>query len=107
MSEKYIPNRFMIKPSRECIEALAKLANKEKRDPREQAALLIEEALRNRGLLNGEGTKVVMYLTPSKAGELTAALQQYRALQREAGNVASAVKSNQSVPHPGADADLE
>lgn len=107
MSEKYIPDRFMIKPSPECTAAIARLAADEKRDPREQAALLIEEALRMRGLLNGEGTKVVMYLTREKADELVAALHQYRAMKRATGQIAAAVKRGQSVPHPNADADLE
>lgn len=101
----FTPKRFMVFPDEETTRALGELAQQEQRDPREQATLLIEEGLRMRGLLNGEGTKVVMYLTKEKAEELTKALHEYRARRERVQQLVDAFGSESY--HPNADADLE
>jgi hypothetical protein len=60
--DEYIPERFMVSPPREVTEALGRCAADEHREPREQAALLIEEGLLLRGYLEEGAQRVVVYV---------------------------------------------
>jgi hypothetical protein len=59
--QEYIPSRFMIAPPTAVMQALKKCAGDDRRDPKTQASILIEEALQARGYL--ESTQPLTALT--------------------------------------------
>lgn len=58
---EYTPMRFMVHPSAEVMVALKRCASDDRRDPKTQASILIEEALQARGYL--ESTQPLTALT--------------------------------------------
>lgn len=54
LDEKFLPTRFMLQPPVEVMRALKRCAQEQRRDPKAQAVVLLETALRDLGYLPRE-----------------------------------------------------